>query len=47
LLHGAIAPAHRRSELADALLLGESEDDHASLIPREAVDEFVLLDAPS
>jgi hypothetical protein len=43
---GALAPAHRRGELADALLLRETGDDHGPLIVREAVDEFVVLDAP-
>jgi hypothetical protein len=46
LLDEALAPAHRRGEFADALLLGEREDDHGPLMVREAVDEFVLLDAP-
>jgi len=46
LLDGALAPAYRRGELADALLLRETGDDHAPLMVREAVDEFVVLDAP-
>jgi hypothetical protein len=46
MLDGALAPGHRRGELADALLLRETEDDHAPLMVREAVDEFVVPDAP-
>lgn len=46
LVDGALASAHRRGELADALLLPETEDDHSPLIVREAVNEFMELDAP-
>src|SRR5262245_24380582 len=49
LLHGALAPSHRRGDLPYRLLLPESHFDHAALVrrqlPHSAVEPRALLDA--